>query len=240
MNMAQINIDEKACRGCELCVDECPTKVFEYDAEKSVPVIVRKDDCIECLSCYYICPSTAVDLEDVEISKEFYRNLSIQERMKKFLLTRDPYVGKELTAADYEQAIKDMFVRVQAMSDVYHHIAGKSLPALGTSAGQVMARHFPAIKPVNTIEEALKALQEELNPAWVFSYELADSSLKIKIDDCFVRESCQFLERPLGENLCVLFGGYMMGYLYARISKRLKIMNVNPGDSCTYEIKIFN
>jgi len=237
--MAQINIDEKACRGCELCVDECPTKVFEYDAGKGLPVIVREDDCIECLSCYYICPSTAVDLEEVEISRGFYRDLSIQEKMKKFLLTRDFYVGRELNEKDYEQALKDMFVRVQAMSDVYHHIAGKSLPALGTSAGQVMAKHFPAVKPVNTIEDALKALQEELQPAWVFNYELADGSLKIKIDDCFVRESCQFLERPLGENLCVLFGSYMMGYLYARISKRLKILNVNPGDSCTYDVKIF-
>ena len=221
-------------------MDECPTTVFEYDVEKSVPVVVRKDDCIECLSCYYICPSTAVHLEEVEISKEFYRDLSIQERMKKFLLARNPYMGKELTDKEYEQALKDMFVRVQAMSDVYHHIAGKSLPALGTSAGQVLAQHFPAIKPVHTCEDALKALKEELNPAWVFSYELADSSLKIKIDDCFVRESCEFLERSLGENLCVLFGGYMMGYLYARISKRLKIMNVNPGDSCTYEVKIFS
>lgn len=197
MNRAQINIDEKACRGCELCVDECPTKVFEYETEKIVPVIVRKEDCIECLSCYYICPSTAIGLEDVEISIEFYRNLSKQERMKKFLLARDPYVGKELDAADYEQALKDMFVRVQAMSDVYHHIAGKSLPALGTSAGQVMARHFPAIKPVNTIEDALKALQEELQPAWVFSYELADSSLKIKINDCFVRESGTLFSKRL-------------------------------------------
>jgi hypothetical protein len=148
-------------------------------------------------------------------------------------------VGRELNDKDYELALKDMFVRVQAMSDVYHHIAGKSLPALGTSAGQAMAKHFPAVKSVNTIEDALKQLQEELQPAWVFSYELADGSLKIKIDDCFVRESCQFLKRPLGENLCVLFGGYMMGYLYARISKRLKIMKVNPGDSCTYEVKIF-
>ncbi|UCH94650.1 MAG: ferredoxin family protein [Candidatus Aminicenantes bacterium] len=240
--MAQINIDEKACRGCELCVDECPTKVFEYDAENNLPVIARKDDCIECLSCYYICPSTAIGLEDVEISGEFYRDLSIQERIKKFLLARDPYMGRELIAHDYEQALKDMFVRIQAMSDVYHHIAGKSLPALGTSAGQVMARQFPAVKPINTIEDALKALQVELNPAWVFSFDLANngSSLKIKIEDCFVRESCQFLERPLGENLCVLFGGYMMGYLFARISQRLKIMNVNPGSSCTYEIKIFS
>ena len=179
--MAQFEIDEKSCRGCELCVDECPTKVFEYDTEKSVLVIARKDDCIECLGCYYICPSTAIAIEDIEISKELYRDLSIQERMKKFLLARDPYMGKELTDADYEQALTDMFVRIQAMSDVYHHIAGKSLPALGTSAGQVMARQFPAVKPIDNIEDALKALQEELSPAWVCSYELADGSLKIKI-----------------------------------------------------------
>ena len=237
--MAQINIEQKACRGCELCVDECPTKVFEYDTENNIPVIARKDDCVECLSCYYICPSTAIGLEDIEISKELYRDLSVQDKMKKFLLEQDPYAGQELAVKDYELALKDMFVRIQAMSDVYHHIAGKSLPALGTSAGQVMAQHFPSIAPIHAIEDALKALKEELNPAWVLSYELSDSSLQIKIDDCFVRESCQFLGRPLGENLCVLFGGYMLGYLYARLSHRFKIVNVSPGTTCNYEVKIF-
>lgn len=238
--MAQINIDRNTCQGCELCVNECPTKVFKYDRENRIPLIVRKDDCIECLSCYYHCPSSAVSLKDIEISKELYRDLSIQEKMKNSLLTQHPYMGEELTAADYKQELKDMFVRLQAMSDVYHHIAGKSLSALGTSAGQVMARHFPSLQPIKKTEDALRALQEELNPSWVFSFELDNSSLKIKIEDCFVRESCRYLGRPLGENLCVLFGGYMMGYLYARLSKRLKILNVNTGNSCIYDIKIYN
>ena len=237
--MTQIIVDQKACRGCELCVDECPTDVFEYDKENHVPIVAKKDECVECLTCYYLCPCTAISLEDIEISKEFYRDLSVQDKMKKFLLAEDPYVGQELTVENYEQALKDIFVRLQAMSDVYQHIAGKSLPTLGTSAGQVMARHFPSIKPISGIEDALKALQEELNPAWIFSYQLTDSALQINVEDCFVRESCRFLGRPLGENLCVLFGGYMMGYLYARVSQRFKILNVNSGDSCAYEIKIF-
>jgi ferredoxin len=237
--MAQIDIHEKSCRGCELCVDECPTKVFEYDREKCVPVIARKDDCIECLSCYFICPSAAISLEDIEISKELYRDLSIREKMTKFLLSRTPYVGKELTAEDYELALTDMFVRIQAMSDVYHHIAGKSLPALGTSAGQAMARNFPNVRPINSREDALRALKEVLHPAWALNYDLSENNLKIKIEDCFVRESCQFLKRPLGENLCVLFGSYMMGYLYDLVGKRLKILNVNHGSTCIYEVKIF-
>ncbi|MCP5103779.1 MAG: ferredoxin family protein [bacterium] len=237
--MAKIGIHEESCRGCELCVDECPTKVFEYDKEKNIPVVARKDDCVECLSCYYICPSTAVEIGDIEISKELYRDLSAREKMKKFLLEQDPFAGRELAVEDYERAMKDMFVRLQAMSDVYHHIAGKSLPALGTTAGQEMARHFPSVTPVNGIEDALAVLKEELNPAWVIGYELADGGLQIKIEDCFIRESCQFSGRPLGENLCVLFGGYMIGYLYSRLSQRFKILNVVPGDTCTYEIKIF-
>jgi NAD-dependent dihydropyrimidine dehydrogenase PreA subunit len=237
--MVEINIEQNACRGCELCVDECPTKVFDYDAENSIPVIARKDDCVECLSCYYLCPSTAVNLEGIEISKELYRDLTVREKMEKFLLAQNPFAGRELVAEDYEQALKDMCVRLHAMSDVYHHIAGKSLPALGTSAGQEMARHFPPLTPINTVEGALEALKEELKPAWIFDYELVDGGLQISMGDCFVRESCRFLGRPLGENLCVLFGGYMIGYLYARLSTRFKIVDVVPGDTCTYEIKIF-
>jgi ferredoxin len=239
IDMTQINIEREACRGCELCVDKCPTEVFDYDKENHVPIVAGKEECIECLTCYYLCPAAAVGFEDIEISREFYRDLSVRDKMKKFLLAQEPYAGRELTVEDYEQALKDIFVRLQAMSDVYQHIAGKSLPALGTSAGQVMARHFPSIKPIGGIEDALKALQEELNPAWIFTYELTDSALQIKVEDCFVRESCRFLGRPLGENLCVLFGGYMMGYLYAGVLQRFKILNVGSGDSCTYEIKIY-
>ncbi len=87
---------------------------------------------------------------------------------------------------------------------------------------------------------SLRALKEELSPAWVIDYEVSDSELRVRIGDCFIRESCQFLGRPLGENLCVLFGGYMIGNLYARLSRRFKILNVVPGDTCSYEIKVFN
>ena len=125
------------------------------------------------------------------------------------------------------------------MSDVYLYIAGKSLPAIGTSAGIVMSQHFPSLKPIDGIEEALKELQDALSPAWIFSYTCQGNDMQIKVQDCFIREVCHFSKSQLGGNSCVLFGGYMMGYLYSRMSSRFKIESVEPGNSCTYDIKMF-
>lgn len=75
--MIEIRIDEKACVGCELCVDDCPTEVFTFDSEKKIPIVSKKDDCIECLTCAYVCPAAAVEYSNAYICPDFYRDVEI-------------------------------------------------------------------------------------------------------------------------------------------------------------------
>jgi len=57
-------INEAWCKGCELCVDFCPTQVFEMRQGKAVAV--RQEDCTGCLLCELHCPDLAI-----KIFKEF-------------------------------------------------------------------------------------------------------------------------------------------------------------------------
>ena len=81
----EINVHDQACRGCEMCVDICPTKVFEFDEDKRLCTVQHAEDCIACLSCAYICPSGAITHDKYHQVKNFYRDQEFTKRMGKFL-----------------------------------------------------------------------------------------------------------------------------------------------------------
>lgn len=83
--MVEIKLHEEACRGCRMCVDICPTKVFAFDEEKWLCVVEHQDDCIACLSCAYLCPSGAIRQENHHVVKNFYRDLAFCAKMEKFI-----------------------------------------------------------------------------------------------------------------------------------------------------------
>jgi 2-oxoglutarate ferredoxin oxidoreductase subunit delta len=60
-----IEVDELHCKGCELCVTECPPKVLELDADKLTskgyhPAHIFKDGCTGCAICALVCPDAAI------------------------------------------------------------------------------------------------------------------------------------------------------------------------------------
>jgi len=59
-----VQIHVERCKGCELCVEYCPTRVLALSSQFNAkgyhyPVVVR-DDCICCQSCSTICPEFAI------------------------------------------------------------------------------------------------------------------------------------------------------------------------------------
>jgi 2-oxoglutarate ferredoxin oxidoreductase subunit delta len=59
-----IAVNESLCKGCEICVNECPTDVFEMSGEGSsaIPVPERPDDCVDCGKCELLCPDFALEV----------------------------------------------------------------------------------------------------------------------------------------------------------------------------------
>ena len=83
--MLTIDIRDQACRGCRMCVDVCPTDVFEFDDSSRKATAPRAGDCIACLSCAYLCPSGALQHAGYPVVRNFYRDLTFSERVERFL-----------------------------------------------------------------------------------------------------------------------------------------------------------
>jgi ferredoxin len=83
--MLTMTIRDEACRGCEMCVDVCPTDVVEFNQSTKKATVKKVEDCIACLSCAYLCPSGAVTHENYHEVKNFYRDLDFSLRFERFL-----------------------------------------------------------------------------------------------------------------------------------------------------------
>lgn len=58
---AKISIYSKRCKGCEICVDFCPTKVLAM--QDMIAVVVNIDVCNKCMRCEILCPDFAITVE---------------------------------------------------------------------------------------------------------------------------------------------------------------------------------
>ena len=56
----EVFIFAKWCKGCHICVEFCPTQVFEFDKEKNTPIIVAPENCTGCHFCDTHCPDLAI------------------------------------------------------------------------------------------------------------------------------------------------------------------------------------
>lgn len=52
-------VSEDRCTGCDLCVQVCPTHVFDA-VPGGIPVIARQHDCQTCFMCEAWCPVDAL------------------------------------------------------------------------------------------------------------------------------------------------------------------------------------
>lgn len=52
-------ISEERCTECDLCVQVCPTRVFDA-VPGGIPIIARQDDCQTCFMCEAYCPTDAL------------------------------------------------------------------------------------------------------------------------------------------------------------------------------------
>jgi 2-oxoglutarate ferredoxin oxidoreductase subunit delta len=69
--VSRIQINQKWCKGCYICLEVCPQKVFEKSREVSAkgfnPVaVIHAEKCTGCLQCEMLCPDLAIRVEKEE------------------------------------------------------------------------------------------------------------------------------------------------------------------------------
>jgi len=60
-----IHIDKEQCKGCEFCIEYCPTDVLSLSKEFNrkgyhFPLVLHDSECINCNLCETICPEFAI------------------------------------------------------------------------------------------------------------------------------------------------------------------------------------
>ncbi len=238
--MIKITIDEDACVGCELCVDECPTDVFEFNEEKQIPEVVREKECFGCLSCSEICPATAITHEDIIHSEDYYHdeeNLKLASK----LAVDVPLLHTPSDDKHREAALGDLGIRLLSVASIFRQTLGGSFPAVGTMAGRTLATQLPRYRVPESLQEALDIAVQQFAPTWDIKPEYDGSSkLEIKVGTCFIRELCVEEGIELGGDLCVLFYNYMAGYIGKLGNARLKLIESCPGSKeCKYDVEVF-
>jgi len=67
--MTKAIINKEICKGCALCVDECPKKIISLSKTEinamgyQFACIDKIQDCIGCAFCAMICPDCAIKVE---------------------------------------------------------------------------------------------------------------------------------------------------------------------------------
>jgi 2-oxoglutarate ferredoxin oxidoreductase subunit delta len=71
MAKGKVMFNEDRCKGCELCVVACPTKIIKMNRDKinkkgyNPAYVFDMDSCIACGNCAIMCPDSVITVERI-------------------------------------------------------------------------------------------------------------------------------------------------------------------------------
>jgi len=233
--MPTVQIAESGCRGCSLCVEICPTKVFDALDDRSLPKAARQDDCIGCTSCMYICPSRAVTVEDFEEQRPFHYMDTNAALIEKFLQAKP--AAKQLTEADYAEALNDLSHRALALADSMNETVGRGLTALGRRSGNLAATHLPEMYEGKNTDEVLQKMCRRFRNCFDFTHRETGKGVEFDFSYCSVGRIVKAAGLKPGEaTLCVVFHDYWAGLLGSFTGKQYTVEVTKVGPPCQFNL----
>ena len=237
--MPTVHIEEAGCRDCGLCVDICPTKVFEEDAPKKLTRVVRQDDCIGCTSCVYLCPSRCLSVTSEKTQRPFHRMESNAALVSRFL--QQVPATQQLGQGDYDGALKDTYVRLKALSDALKEIMGRGQRAVGRSAGTLAAAHMPEMYESTELSALLGGMRRRFAHAFEFDAKIEPdaTSATLTFPACAMHKVVAAHGETVGTaNLCELFHEYFAGLMSAFTGKNYSSATVGTAGQCVIKFQI--
>jgi 2-oxoglutarate ferredoxin oxidoreductase subunit delta len=237
--MPVVQIEEVGCRDCGLCVEICPTDVFEEEAQKKMAKVVRPEDCIGCTSCVYLCPSRCLTVTDTKLQRPFHRMETNAALVSRFL--QQVPATEQLTQADYDEALRDAHVRLRALSDALKEIMGRGQKAVGRSAGNLAAAHMPEMYETTQMADLLAGLRKRFVHAFEFDakVEADGSTVTLQFPKCALHKVVSEQGQVAGSaNLCDLFHEYFAGLLSAFSGRNYSVATLDTVGQCTVKFQI--
>ena len=236
--MPTIAIEEKGCRACSLCSEVCPTRVFDMDERKNLAVAARQEDCIGCTSCAYICPSRCLTVDDYVAQRPYHRIEENSALVSKFLQQKP--AEQAISQADYEEAIKDISVRLHALTEAFAITLGRGQKAAGRTAGQLAASHLPEMYEGRTVDETLDLLRKRFENCFDFDAKVSEGGDRISFEfsHCALARVVEGQGEKVGAaTLCNLFHEYWAGLVGSFQNKNLAVQMGQVGERCTMELQ---
>jgi ferredoxin len=237
--MPTISIQEAGCRDCNLCIDTCPTDVLERDATRRVATVARPDDCIGCTSCAYICPSRCLSVEGHVEQRPFHRIEQNSALVSRFL-QKQPALTL-LAESDYEEALRDVRVRLRALGDAVTETMGRGQKAVGRAAGTLAAAHLPEMYEETTLDALLARLTVHFAQVFHFTTTVSGggSEIVMSVSRCAFHRVVEGHKDPVGNNvLCTLFHETMAGLVSAFTNKNYGVEMKETGAHCTMILQL--
>jgi NAD-dependent dihydropyrimidine dehydrogenase PreA subunit len=237
--MPTVHIEEAGCRDCSLCVEICPTKVFEEEAGKKLAKVVREEDCIGCTSCVYLCPSRCLTVTDAKLQRPFHHMESNAALVSRFL-QQIPAL-EQLTQTDYDEAMKDTHVRLKALADALKEIMGRGQKSVGRSAGILAATHMPEMYESTQLSDLLAGLRRRFAHAFDFDAKIESdgSTVTLALPHCALHRVVSDQGEIVGSaNLCELFHEYFAGLMSAFTGKSYAVSTLGTVGECSMKFQI--
>jgi len=233
--MPTVRIEEKGCRGCTLCVETCPVRVFDFVEKDALAVVAHEERCIGCLSCAYVCPSGCIDVDGIVRLRPFHRIEEHAALMRRFL--NEKPLADSLTAEDVDEALADVVARLNALSQTVVDTIGKGYRAVGRRAGATAAAHMPEMYEEPSLPLVLAAMQRRFAGAFDFDFTTSGNRASLTFHPCGLCHVVGSLGEKVGEAvLCHLFHEYWAGLVSAFAAGRYRCEVPSAGEVCTMEL----
>jgi 2-oxoglutarate ferredoxin oxidoreductase subunit delta len=237
--MPVVHIEEAGCRDCGLCVEICPTDVFEEEPQKKIAKVVRQDDCIGCTSCVYLCPSRCLTVSEANLQRPFHRMEANTALVSRFL--QQAPATQQLTQADYDEALRDTQVRLKALADALKEIMGRGQKAVGRSAGTLAAAHMPEMYETTQISDLLAGLRKRFAHAFEFEAKIEDDgqAVTLTFPACALHKVVSQQGEIVGSaGLCDLFHEYFAGLMSAFSGRNYSHSTLGTAGTCSVKFQI--
>jgi hypothetical protein len=178
-------------------------------------------------------------VSDYTPQRPFYRIEENAALVARFLQS-GPLLA-ELTLADYEEALRDVHVRLKALGDAVLETMGRGQRAVGRAAGTLAAIHIPEMYEESGLADVLERMKKRFSGSFDFETTLSadGAEVTLRFPSCAFRSAVTSQGDKVGTAvLCSLFHEYWAGLLGAFTNRNYSVEMLDTTADCRMKLAV--